>query len=248
VNATQCMLKMYEDIRSHRGLRTVLDTSSPRRDQVVEAPLFSQYRITDVWNNTPQVAFDRRWAIANTLHFFAATESAKPLLKYNKRAAEFLTLYRSTARWAWHGAYGAIAMPQVWECIKLLHADLDSRRAIVSMHNDAGRRTLNTPSCWNLLQFLSDGSKLHMGVSQRSLGMRVFPYDCVVLTNLLALVATNVRLDIGDIVWTVGSVHATEVNPPGFVEQAPIHLPANLLSDSMLCWRHLEDEDLWTTH
>lgn len=240
---------MYEDIQRHCHIRSSVDSTSPRQGKVYEALMYSSYRITEPLDNAPNVAFDRRWAIANVLHFFCGTERAEPLLQYNEREAKkFLTPYPSTGEYIWHGAYGARAMPRLRGCIQLLNYDRDTRRAIVGMHNNVDYRTINTPHCWSLLQFLSDGEKLHMGVSQRSLSMRVMPYDAVLLSNILCYVADHTQHVVGSIAWTVGSLHATDVTVPGYALQSPIHLPMEVLDNPAVCWNLLLNEALWTMH
>src|SRR5690348_13343600 len=103
---------MVSDAMSADFRRTVTDSMSPNRDDTVEGLPFRTYRLDTVESNVVTVRdIDRRWAYANLLHFFARTEDASDLLKYNRHARRFLTGGR------WTGAYGAIAMPQIGDCL-----------------------------------------------------------------------------------------------------------------------------------
>lgn len=246
MNATQAYVKMQEAIRSHSFTRTVTDNTSPRQEAVYEAPMFSRFVLNEPCTNVPTIPLDRRWAIANVLHFFADTDRAAPLLGYNEKQARRFIAMNGFGEWLWEGAYGYYAMDKVRECVKLLLADRMTRRAIVSMGNDCDYRSVNLPHCWNLLQFLSDGDALHVGVSQRSLSMRVYPYDLVVLSNVLRYVAMKTNHNIGSLTWTIGSLHADDPRTAGYYDQTSIQLPLEVMSDPKLAWSWLEDEDLWT--
>jgi hypothetical protein len=200
-NATELFLSMDSAIdRTH--MRRSDDAASPCRVETYEAQPFRTFVLTaPQFDAVACKDIDMRWAIANVLHFFAATEEADVLRKYNKHASRFLTGTR------WIGAYGAIAMPQIQECVTLLMESPDTRRAVASMGGPVPQDA-NRPACWSHLHFLRSRGKLHLHVYQRSLNLYgVMPYDVTVLTNVLAYVASMVRAPIGYLYWTVGSLH-----------------------------------------
>lgn len=201
------MLTAIDDFHCERRAD---DPASPQQGLTLEALPGQTFDMGALDRNVVTVRdIDLRWAAANALHFFARTERAGPLLKYNKHAEKFLTKYEHG--WMWHGAYGAIAMPQVRSCVELLRQHRQSRRAVVSMGGlSHSRNDVNSPACWSFIHFLVQGDCLHTMVYQRSLNLwSVMPYDCVVLTNLARHVCLELGLDFGKAIlsWTVGSLH-----------------------------------------
>lgn len=218
--------------------RAVADASSPQRTATIEASVGSTFTLDDPRLNVPTCrAVDLRWAAANLLHFFAATEEAGALRKYNRRADQFLVDDR------WIGAYGAVAVPQIEACIQLLRRDPLSRRAVVSM-GSLEYQDINRPPCWSFLHFLQQSSHLHLLVYQRSLNLTgVMPYDCVVLTNALLYAAGRLGVPAGPLHWTIGSLHrplGVTDRPPEFDVDSIVY-PVEILSDPQLCMRMLEE-------
>jgi hypothetical protein len=203
-NATELFRAMLSDVTVDRQ-RISGDTHSPTQELTYEASPFQQYALSSPSHNLAVARpIDFRWAMANLLHFFAATENAKPLAPYNPRAGRFLTKGR------WIGAYGYIAMPQVLTCCERLTRSTETRRAIVSMGGPEPS-DINRPACWSFLHFLSTGGQLHLHVYQRSLSLiGVMPYDCIVLSNLLIYAARKSGFYPGHLYWTVGSLHIKE--------------------------------------
>ena len=200
-NATELFRAMLSTIHVD-NVRSVTDVCSPSQYPTEEATPGCTFELSSPQHNVVACkSFDVRWAYANAIHFFAATEHAEMLPRYNKHAARFLTGDK------WIGAYGAIAMPQVQQCINLLLESHHTRRAVVSMGGPM-LQDANRPACWSFLQFLSHRGKLDMLVYQRSLQLwTVMPYDVVVLTNLLGHVCRSVDMPLGSLRWTVGSLH-----------------------------------------
>lgn len=197
-SAIEVYNRMQDDIASARIQRQSGDVASPATGVYEEAEFGSQY-ILDVHYNV--VLCDLRWAHANVLHFFADTEEAGILRSYNVHADRFLTGDK------WVGAYGPIAMRQIRLCIEKLQKSIHSRRAIVSMGETVEHDTINSPACWSNLHFLYQREKLHLHVYQRSLSMSVMPYDAVLLTNILKYVSWNLLVQVGQVHWTIGSLH-----------------------------------------
>lgn len=202
-NARKLYAAMLDAIDIEQYERQASDPESPQGAMTYEAAPGCRFELLDPRLNVCG-AIDEAWAVANTLHFFSGSEEAEMLEKYNKHASRFVT------EGVWHGAYGAIAMPQVNQCIERLTAYPNSRRAIVSMGENSPQ-DINRPACWSFLQFLQTRRGLNMLVYQRSLHLKVMPYDLIVLSNLLMHVAERVNLTVGSLIWTIGSLHATEL-------------------------------------
>lgn len=208
-DATELFDSMIEQIRRGQYVRQSEDASSPQQRSTLEAAPFQKFVLLNPRRNFVRCKpVDDVWAAANTLHFFADTEEASILRKYNPRQCDkFLT---SDGRWI--GAYGAIAMRQIRWCIEKLKQNRWTRRAFVSM-GEGHPEDVNRPACWNHIQFLYWNGALHMHVFQRSLNLwNVMPYDCVVLTNVLNVVSELTDTLLGSLEWTIGSLHVV----PGF--------------------------------
>lgn len=240
MNATNLFHEMYEAIAQSPRLRKTGDLMSPQKNETVEAAPFLKFIMRDVANNVVRVRpLNELWAAANTFHFFANTEYAAPLRKYNARECDrFLTGDQ------WKGAYGAIAMGQIGWCYDKLNADTTSRRAFVSM-GEMLPEDINRPACWNNLHFMVVDGKLSMHVYQRSLNLwNVMPYDCIVLTNILSMLAHKLDLPIGELHWTVGSLHMMTGTTRSFegitdARESMLFNP-RLLDDPMACRAALE--------
>lgn len=242
-NATELYITMHEAIQKERWERTCTDPESPQTAPTIEARPGCTFELRAPRNNVQIcVPMDFRWAIANTLHFFAATEEAEMLENYNRHAKRFVIEGK------WLGAYGAIAMPQVQECIARLKQYPTTRRAVVSM-GAYSPQDINRPACWSFLQFLSGRNGLNMLVYQRSLHLtKVMPYDLVVLSNLHMRVATEVGQPAGSLIWTVGSLHAVELPAPVYAGQR--NMSIQVTADAATCLAALRDpqqyEGVWT--
>jgi Thymidylate synthase len=236
-NASEMFAAMYSDIKTYGYKRQSADRASPTQYATVEAAPGKSYCLrTPFYNIVTNCALDLRWAHANLLHFFANTEEAACLKRYNKNAARFLTGDK------WIGAYGSIAMPQLWRCAHLLKASPDSRRAIISM-GDGEIHDINRPACWSFVQFLVSRRELHMLVHQRSLLLSLMPYDCIVLTNMLHFVADICSLQLGSLHWTFGSLHMREdysPEPNAFSRLSGCILPTIAMQNATIAYQWLE--------
>lgn len=264
-NATELYLFMWDDV-DKSVTRVAVDGAQHK--ETWEAPLMQCYTLINPTHNLVGCRqIDERWAWASTLHFFASTERAGPLLRYNKHAERFLAFTlrcadgrvghlsdsvcqvcgdfgeKHSAEYMWLGAYGAHAMPQINRCIEKLKAYPTSRRAVVNM---AGLdiEDINRPHCWTALQFLQCRGELELLVFQRSLSLSVMPYDLVNLTNILHYVAHAVGMPTGALHWAVGSLHCVPIEAP--MEHNPRHrgllLDPIILADPARCYRELERE------
>jgi hypothetical protein len=203
----------------------------------VEAPAGCSFELREPKHNLVDCrSIDLRWATANVLHFFAATEEAGCLRKYNRFADRFLDGDR------WLGAYGAIAKPQLDECIRVLSKDCNSRRAVVSMGGPSPS-DMNRPACWSHLHLLNHRDQLDLLVYQRSLNLRgVMPYDCILLCNILVWVASSLRMVAGSLRWTIGSLHTDGAEVPllSSDRNRGVVLPHSVLDDPVKCLHCLE--------
>lgn len=237
--ANGAFLDMVRDIRALGRPRTSADPTSPARNPTVEGPPGRTYTIEDPYSNlVKDKSVDLRWAVANVLHFFAATEEADFLPRYNGRADKFLTDGR------WVGAYGAIAVPQMHRCRSILSADPESRRAVVMMAG-AEELDVNRPSCPSVYHFLRYKDRLHLLVYQRSLNVTgVMPYDAVLYTNMLLVMASWLGWMPGALHWTVGSLHmpaSGHESSPRAVHKPSVVLPVTLLGSPVSCLTMLKD-------
>lgn len=235
-SASELYSAMLAAIEDCDCVRQSADPESPMQNPTREATFSSTFMLEKPWLNVPQNRpIDVKWAAANVLHFFARTEDAGILRKYNKYADRFLTGDKLL------GAYGPIAVPQIERCIDLLTGSLYSRRAVVSM-GELGTQDINRPPCWSLLHFLYQDYKLHMAVYQRSLNLTgVMPYDCVLLTNVLFYAAHRLNVVVGYLYWTVGSLHAAgQVPELKRNTVSSVVYSAETLRDPRLCMELLE--------
>lgn len=237
-NATELWFEMETKIKQHNAVRQSADPTSPMSEPTAEAPFGSRFVLdAPYFNIVGARTISITWAIASTLHFFAETERAEMLSRYNKHADRFVK------DGIWAGAYGLIAMSQIRKCIDLLRASSATRRAIVSLGGFESDPSINRPACISFLHFMQGQKGLDMFVYQRSLNLYgVMPYDCVLLSNILNYVSIRSAMPVGRLVWVVGSLHTI-----GTYEQKQghrlrgIYLPIDTLSDPKLCLESLLD-------
>lgn len=232
-NASELYIEMRDAVESNRFLRTSSDAMSPQQDATIEAEPGRSFTLRNPHFNIADLRRpDMLWAAANVLHFFADTEDASELHRYNAHAERF------APGGVWKGAYGAIAMGQIRNCIDLLTLSPQSRRAIVSMGPYESDPDLNRPACISHLQFLSSRHGLDMVCYQRSLNLySVFAYDCILLTNILRFVAQRTQLNVGSLHWSFGSLHMRLGMPhgPSGPRNLGLLLPSGVLADPQHC-------------
>lgn len=231
--------ELYYEMARKVGVdtRTVTDPTSPAGYPVFEAKPGCSFELCRPIYNVPDFRkLNMAWAAANVLHFFAATDRADPLPKYNSEAHRFMTGNNLV------GAYGTIAVPQMHRCMDLMRQHPHTRRAIVSM-GPLLWQDANQPSCWSFLQFLLFRGELCLSVYQRSLMLdRVMPYDCILLTNVLNYAAQELRLPMGSLHWCIGSLHNSRPKhePNDCGRHVSMMLPHRLLSSPSACFDALE--------
>lgn len=247
-NATEMFIAMESAVSMYKHTRTTTDPESPQTSSTLEAKPCSVFELSSPVHNVQVcVPMDRKWAIANAIHFFSASEKADALFQYNRHASKFLS--NEAGEYFWRGAYGAIAMPQIQECIPRLRQHPDTRRAVISM-GGASPQDINRPACWSFLQFLNSLDGLNLLVYQRSLNLtRVMQYDLIVLTNILSYVAKSVAMPVGSLYWTIGSLHTVgeyTINRAG-QRNASLLLPFEVMESPLLCADILQRPEKYPT-
>lgn len=242
-NANDLYREMVHAVWVNRHVRVSGDSASPAQQPMVEAEPGVRFVLTDPVANLPTFRdINLKWAAAYVLHFFAETDSAAPLRKYNRHADKYLTGD------TWVGAYGTIAMCQLRKCAALLTASPYSRRAIVSMGGFCDTPDLNRPACPSFFHFLCSGSRLDMILYQRSLNLPgLMPYDCALFTNILHWMSIRTSIPLGRLIWTVGSLHAPEGSGLELSVEGPsrsLLLPCELLDSPTTCWQQLNEPTL----
>lgn len=238
-NATELFVAMHRDIEDNAFQRTATDASSPATTSLWEAQLGRTYELRyPEYNLVTYRPAMPAWANANVLHFFAGTDEAEMLERYNKLAPRFLVDGK------WFRSYGTVFMPQIRACIGLLSRYPQTRRAI-AVSDTVFHQDINCPQCMSSMQFLTDrDGALNLLVYQRSLNLHgVMPYDVILLTNILGFVAKTVHMPVGSLRWTIGSLHTKELGlaPSAGSRQDGIILPYEVLASPDACLAKLRD-------
>ncbi|APE28056.1 thymidylate synthase [Aurantiacibacter gangjinensis] len=88
-----------------------------------------------------------------------------------------------------------------------------SRRAIIQIYDSADRTLERDVPCTTTLQFHGRGDQLHMTTTMRSNDAYIgLPHDLFCFTMLQEMVATRLRLGLGEYVHFAGSMHIYESN------------------------------------
>ena len=100
---------------------------------------------------------------------------------------------------------------QVSDVIEQIKVNPDSRRLIVSAWNPADIPNMALAPCHALFQFYVADGKLSCQLYQRSADMFLgVPFNIASYALLTSMVAQQVGLDVGDLVWTGGDCHIYE--------------------------------------
>ena len=109
---------------------------------------------------------------------------------------------------------------QISQVLRQLREDPDSRRMIVSAWNVAELSQMALPPCHLLFQFYVAGGRLSCQLYQRSADLFLgVPFNLASYALLTHLVAQQVGLDVGDLVWTGGDVHVYDNHVAQVTEQ-----------------------------
>lgn len=242
-NGSELFRGMYNLIQRNAWMRTTADPQSPAQGAWLEAAPGRSFTLEyPAYNLIDCRPVNPAWAVANVLHFFAGREDAGPLLRYNAHAERFLT--RTADGFLWKGAYGAIGLHKLKECVAHLRSQPMSRRAVVDMGGLWGvQQDYNRPCCWSSLHLLQSRYGLDLVVYQRSLNLfGVMPYDLVALTNILSYAAWATKIPTGRLHWCVGSLHMREgdsSSADGYRHRGVI-LDPETLDKPDVCWDILD--------
>src|SRR3954453_18660763 len=109
---------------------------------------------------------------------------------------------------------------QIAEVIKTIKANPDSRRLIVSAWNVADLPKMALMPCHAFFQFYVAGGRLSCQLYQRSADLFLgVPFNIASYALLTHMVAQQVGLRVGDLVWTGGDCHLYENHLPQVREQ-----------------------------
>ena len=110
---------------------------------------------------------------------------------------------------------------QIAEVLRLLRANPDSRRIIVSAWNVAELENMALPPCHAFFQFYVADGRLSCQLYQRSADMFLgVPFNIASYALLTHMIAAQTGLEVGDLVWTGGDIHIYD----NHVEQAELLL------------------------
>ncbi|MEY9926205.1 thymidylate synthase [Catenulispora sp. GP43] len=110
---------------------------------------------------------------------------------------------------------------QIAEVLRLLRANPDSRRIIVSAWNVAELENMALPPCHAFFQFYVADGELSCQLYQRSADMFLgVPFNIASYALLTHMIAAQTGLKVGDLVWTGGDIHVYD----NHVEQARLLL------------------------
>ncbi len=97
---------------------------------------------------------------------------------------------------------------QIAEVVRLLQEEPDSRRMIVSAWNVADLPDMALQPCHALFQFHVGDGRLSCQVYQRSADVFLgVPFNIASYALLTHMLAQQVELDVGDLIWTGGDCH-----------------------------------------
>lgn len=123
------------------------------------------------------------------------------------------------------GAYGPPWTSQAQYVVDKLRQDPDSRQALLTIWRQNPPETRDVP-CTVAMQYLNRDGALHAIVTMRSsdcwLGL---PYDVFNFSRLLAMVAGELRLQVGSLQLNAGSFHLYERNRAAALALLDTHRP-----------------------
>ncbi|WP_432497856.1 thymidylate synthase [Kineococcus auxinigenes] len=109
---------------------------------------------------------------------------------------------------------------QIAQVLDTLRTDPDSRRMVVSAWNVGELEEMALAPCHALFQFHVAGGRLSCQLYQRSADLFLgVPFNIASYALLTHLVAAEVGLEVGDLVWTGGDVHVYDNHVEQVAEQ-----------------------------
>jgi thymidylate synthase len=107
---------------------------------------------------------------------------------------------------AWEGRDGTI--DQLGQLVETLKRDPNSRRLLVSAWNVADLARMALPPCHYAFQFYVAGGKLSCMFHMRSVDVFLgLPFNLASYALLTHMIAHQVGLEVGELIWTGGDVH-----------------------------------------
>ncbi len=108
---------------------------------------------------------------------------------------------------AWEGPRGEI-IDQLADVVAALSCDPNSRRLLVSAWNVADLAKMALPPCHYAFQFYAAGGKLSCMFHMRSVDVFLgLPFNLASYALLTHMIAHQVGLEVGELIWTGGDVH-----------------------------------------
>ena len=204
----------YEDL-----LRRVLETGSPKSDRTGTGTLslFGERLRYDLSRSFPMVTTKKvHWrSVAYELLWFLRGEGNVGWLRehgvsiWDEWAAEDGSLgpvYGVQWR-SWPTPDGG-TIDQLAQVLETLQADPDSRRMVVSAWNVAALPEMALAPCHALFQFHVAGGRLSCQLYQRSADLFLgVPFNIASYALLTRMVAQQVGLEPGDLIWVGGDCH-----------------------------------------
>ncbi|HMO10374.1 MAG TPA: thymidylate synthase [Actinotalea sp.] len=120
---------------------------------------------------------------------------------------------------SWAGPDGS-RVDQISQVLETLRSDPDSRRMIVSAWNVADIPTMALAPCHAFFQFYVADGRLSLQVYQRSADLFLgVPFNIASYALLAHMVAQQVGLGVGELVWTGGDCHVYDNHVGQVTEQ-----------------------------
>ncbi|QDB78662.1 thymidylate synthase [Georgenia wutianyii] len=204
----------YEDL-----LRHVLEHGTPKADRTGTGTrsVFGHQMRFDLTAGFPLVTTKRvflRGVVEELLWFLRGERNARPLQDkgvhiWDEWAAEDGDLGPVYGyQWRSWPTPGGGHVDQLAEVLRTLRENPDSRRMIVSAWNVADLDAMALAPCHAFFQFYVADGRLSLQVYQRSADLFLgVPFNIASYALLTHMVAQQVGLEVGDLVWTGGDCH-----------------------------------------
>lgn len=185
--------------------------TSPRGQKTTEiiSPLLileNQSSLPIIRNNERKLNY--AFQIVETLQYFDGVMDVDRICWYNSKFKNYVN--ESTNEF--DGAYGPRIKNQIDYCYNLLKKDSHSRQAIISIYNQSDHHESKDIPCTLTLQFFSRNNKLDLVVNMRSNDlMWGTPYDIIAFTFIQHVLASWLKIYVGNYYHHVGSLHVYDI-------------------------------------
>ncbi|GAB6068373.1 thymidylate synthase [Methylothermus subterraneus] len=203
-------LELLQDILAHgvpKEDRTGVGTLSVfgrqlRLDLRSGFPLLTTKRL-----HWPSIVHELLWFLAGDTHIGYLNQHGVTIWdEWADPAGDLGPIYGKQWR-AWEGPDGKI-IDQLAEVVEALKRDPNSRRLLVSAWNVADLDKMKLPPCHYAFQFYVAGRKLSCMFHMRSVDVFLgLPFNLASYALLTHMVADQVGLEVGELIWTGGDVH-----------------------------------------